>query len=335
MSGLSDIKTADQLFDYIRSDASFTDEIAARLLGQLSEEEKTKFDELIAKAKEANAKKHGQQASQPDTLEKVTKATIVLASEIWDRVQQEYRKGTMQKLSDEEKMAKIRDARPEYKSFLDTHPVASKYMICAQKFALPPFKRYVERRLTFQYLPKDRQTKEYVKEQYAMRQAEYVAYLYEYMERKARPTPKQIATIKENTYRLLLGEIDDFAEMRDKADAKVGEILSERRQTNADFIVQKVTQSGDAASTEALREILIKKILEKRARAEEEKQREAARKLAEKAKQEEADAEGRAAEAETEEKADAEAVDPQTESDIADIIGSECQVVSRADDTPV
>lgn len=330
---LSTIKTADELFSYIQSDASFTEEIAIRLLAQLPKEEKVKFDAMVQKAKEANAKKHSQAGTRPEMIEKVTKATVILASEIWARVQQEYKDGTMQNLSDDEKMAKIRDARPEYKSFVETHPVVCRYMICTQNFESVPFRRYVVRRLTYQYLPKDQQSENYVKEQYARRQAEYVSYLYEYKNRLARPSPKKLTQILEETYKLLLGEIDDFSKIREEADATTTTIISERRHANAEFVVQKVAQTDNAETKEALRKILLEKVREKRAKIAEEKRLAELKKLAEEEAARNADAADEANEAKIRDIEQA-ASDPQTDLDITEIIDSMDPVSIRPDVTP-
>jgi hypothetical protein len=124
---------------------------------------------------------------------------------------------TFAELPDKEKVEIFQNGENKiYKEFYNTYPIVCRYMICMGQFSNIAFKRFLEKCKNMEKTL----SKEDKEEQWVMRQADYVRYLWEAYQ-KNRFDINEAKYVWKHAYETLSKELKDFKNMHDKTEEKL------------------------------------------------------------------------------------------------------------------
>lgn len=190
------------------------------------------------KAKPAADEKPTHVVTAPTVL--VTEQDIInKANFMWSEVKTVAKNDeTFKKMKDKEKIEFFR-TNMGYASFMDDHPIVTRYMICMGQYKPAAFKKYLEKIKRVKHPDVDKRDKGYMEDQWIRRQADYVQYLWEcYQKRHFNNAERQ--WVWQNTYKSLRGEFDDFRNMHKDIETKVEEEKSVLAAKNARDLLERL-----------------------------------------------------------------------------------------------
>lgn len=243
-------------------------ELNKKQLKRKKYKEKLKQKKLLAKTQEkitANIEKFA---------DAHVEESVKIACEMWTRMEamieneQTYAQGeSFSQLTDDEKIKLLTDEK-KYDDFYKEYPIVGRYMVCMGRFDKGAFIKFLHKvRITSKNVPKNRPSG-YVEDQWIHRQADYVRYLWEASQKRAkkRIDTKESRAIWRQAYEAIKSEFTDFradhaeadrvlAEKKEKFDVERFEELKDRLVSGA----QTLDDESLNELTEMLRDAVYKK----------------------------------------------------------------------------
>lgn len=175
----------------------------------------------------------------PPTVLVTEKDIIDKANFMWSEVKTVAKnEEKFKNMKDKEKIEFFR-TNMGYASFMDDHPIVTRYMICMGQYKTVAFKKYLEKIKRVKHPDVDKREKGYMEDQWIRRQADYVQYLWEaYQKRHFNNAERQ--WVWQNTYKNLRGEFDDFRNMHKDIETKVEEEKSVLAAKNARDLLERL-----------------------------------------------------------------------------------------------
>lgn len=191
----------------------------------------------------------------PPTVLVTEKDIIDKANFMWSEVKTVAKNDeNFKKMKDKEKIEFFR-TNMGYASFMDDHPIVTRYMICMGQYKPVAFKKYLEKIKRTKHPDVDKREKGYMEDQWIRRQADYVQYLWEaYQKRHFNNAERQ--WVWQNTYKNLRGEFDDFRNMHKDIETKVEEEKSVLAAKNARDLLERL-KTGTQKLSPAEEELLL------------------------------------------------------------------------------
>jgi len=215
-----------------------------------------KLQEKINKNKKKNKKETGETFA-PNQYEDVSKDVdkesmdVQMANKLWGDIKRRVKEDP--DFVNMEDMKKVElYQKGEFKDFYTTYPIVSRYMICMGQFSNKAFKRFLDK---CKVMAKEAKPGE-GEDQWIMRQADYVRYLWEAYQ-KGRFTTKESQNIWKHSYETLKKEFDDFKNMHKETEEK----LKKAEKYNKAELVRELT-SRVANNEQKLNDDSEKKLLE-------------------------------------------------------------------------
>jgi len=193
---------------------------------------------------------------------------IELANEIWSVVKDLAKnRPEFVEYPDQKKMDFFRDSF-HYKEFMDEFPIVCRYMICMGQYSKKAFKRFLEkiRICTANAPPPTERKKGYMEEQWIMRQADYIRYLWEAYQ-KGHWDSTEARLVWEDAYKRLKGEFDDFKNKHEDIKKAREEEKKQLDASNARELIERLgsgLQKLDKSDTKLLKELLKNQLYKKR-----------------------------------------------------------------------
>lgn len=136
-----------------------------------------------------------------------------------------------------------------YASFMDDHPIVTRYMICMGQYKSKSFRRYLDRIKQVVHPDASLREKGYMEDQWIRRQADYVQYLWEsYQKRHYNNAERKY--VWQNTYMNLRGEFNDFRNMHKDIETKVEEEKEVLAAQNARDLLERLKSGTQKLSTD-------------------------------------------------------------------------------------
>jgi hypothetical protein len=186
------------------------------------------------------------------------------ANEIFDKYKEvENDKEYMQK-TDKQKIEYFRD-KLGYVNFFNDFPIMARYMVCTGKYSPKAFRRYLDKCKLVKHPPPEKRPKNYMEDQWIMRQADYVRYLWE-SEQRGHVDFKRAQAVWEHAYKSLRGEFDDFRDKYKNVEEDVKKDKIKYQAENARELLSRIAsgeqQLGERSTyilLQMLKDIAIKK----------------------------------------------------------------------------
>ena len=122
-------------------------------------------------------------------------------------------------LKDQDKLEVFR-TKFGYAMFLDEFPIVSRYMVCHGQYSSKAFDRILKKIEKIVHPPPDKRETGYMEDQWVMRQADYVQYLWESYQRRHQNTAER-QWVWRSAYDNLKKEFDDFRNMHKEIEERV------------------------------------------------------------------------------------------------------------------
>lgn len=185
----------------------------------------------------------------PPTVLVTEEDIINKANFMWKEVKDVVKKdATFKTLEDKKKIDFFRK-NMGYASFMDDHPIITRYMICMGQYKTSAFKRYLDKVKKTVHPPVDKREKGYMEDQWIRRQADYVQYLWESYQRGHYNNAEK-KWVWQNAYQNLRGEFDDFRDMHKDIEARVEEEKSVLAAQNARELLERLKTGSQQLSAE-------------------------------------------------------------------------------------
>lgn len=169
-------------------------------------------------------------------------------------------------LKDQDKLEVFR-TKFGYAMFLDEFPIVSRYMVCHGQYSSKAFDRILKKIEKIVHPPPDKRETGYMEDQWVMRQADYVQYLWESYQRRHQNTAER-QWVWRSTYDNLKKEFDDFRNMHKEIEERVKTEKKTLAGQNARELLTRLASGGQnlnpdeqALILEELRVILEKKTI--------------------------------------------------------------------------
>jgi hypothetical protein len=145
---------------------------------------------------------------------------IEKANEIW-KVLKDYviSNPEFKSLKDQDKLDLFR-TKFGYAIFMDEFPIVSRYMVCHGQYSPKAFDRMLMKIEKTVHPPPDKREPGYMEDQWIMRQADYVQYLWESYQKRHQNTAER-QWVWKSTYNSLKKEFDDFRNMHKEIEERV------------------------------------------------------------------------------------------------------------------
>lgn len=167
---------------------------------------------------------------------------------------------------DKKKLSYFRD-KLQYEQLMDEHPIVTRYMICLGQYSSKAFRRQlIKIKTCLSNVPVERE-KGYMEDQWIMRQADYVRFLYEAY-KKGKYDNLEAKMIWQNAYKSLKGEFDDFRKLYDDKKEEIEKNKQQFQQERTSELMESL-RSGSKELPEEDMKNLIEKL--KKIKAEKEK----------------------------------------------------------------
>lgn len=268
---VSSIRTSSELFKFIRDFPRALSVTEFRgLLDQLTIDEQKDFDKLVKSAEEANVKANESRATA--NTEEIIKRAVNIASRMWKDVKELAKSKKFLKLGDREKVSHVEKIHDDYAELIKTYPIVTKYMIVGGRYSKIAFSKFLERLLTYEYLPKHEQPPGYMHDQWLRRQADYIRYLWCEYNRSRHISPSEHQRKWEEAYENFKGEFDKMQKLQKETEEFVTEEKKARSRELLTMVTDKLTTQPVDNAVEEAREKLLRVLrakVEDKARAAE------------------------------------------------------------------
>jgi RNA polymerase-interacting CarD/CdnL/TRCF family regulator len=188
------------------------------------------------------------------------------ATELWNDIKQRIKRTPeFINMSDSEKINIYQKSK--FKEFYTSYPIVCRYMICMGQFSVKAFNRFLKKCETMNTFPQKRGS-EASEEQWIMRQADYVRYLWESYQKQHFSTVES-QNIWKHAYDTLKQEFKEFKDMHKKVEDK---LKTDEKFNKAELVKELVNrianeeQSLSENSTQHLLHNLKVKVLQQRRR---------------------------------------------------------------------
>lgn len=235
---------------------------------QREKSELTKNMEISSspKSDEPNTKerKDDEKKDEKKDEDHMTKS-IKIANKMWDAIKTHVKEDPkFVEMSDNDKIAVYQ--KSEFKEFYTEFPIVCRYMICMGQFSNKAFKRYLIKCKNVKHDPVKSREKNYSEDQWVMRQADYIRYLWESYQRQHYKS-SEAQNIWKHAYQTLKKEFDDFRNLHEEIENKLKDDEKNNKGTLAKELLKRIAnqeQSLDENSTINLLEKLKEQVLEQR-----------------------------------------------------------------------
>ena len=136
-----------------------------------------------------------------------------------------------------------------YGTFMDEFPIVSRYMIVHGQYSTKAFDRMLDKVEKAVHPPPQERAKGYMEDQWVMRQADYVQYLWEAYQKRHYNTAER-NWVWQSTYQRLKGEFDDFRNMHKDIEAKVKEEKMFNAGQNARELLERLATGSQKLTAE-------------------------------------------------------------------------------------
>ena len=167
-------------------------------------------------------------------------------------------------LKDQDKLEVFR-TKFGYAMFLDEFPIVSRYMVCHGQYSSKAFDRILKKIEKIVHPPPDKRETGYMEDQWVMRQADYVQYLWESYQRRHQNTAER-QWVWRSAYDNLKKEFDDFRNMHKEIEERVKTEKKTLAGQNARELLTRLASGGQNLNPDEQSLILeeLRVILEKK-----------------------------------------------------------------------
>lgn len=194
-----------------------------------------------------------------------TEVSIKMATKLWDNIKRRVKEDSaFAELSDNKKIEIYQ--KSEFKDFYTEFPIVCRYMICMGQYSNKAFKKFLLKCKNVKHDTIKSREKNYSENQWVMRQADYVRYLWESYQHQ-HYSPSESKNIWQHAYQTLSKEFADFKELHEDIENKLKDDEKINRGELAKELLKRLAnqeQSLDDNTTINLLENLKKQVTDQR-----------------------------------------------------------------------
>jgi hypothetical protein len=188
-------------------------------------------------------------SDDPKNIDKLIADNIKSALKMWEDVKKIVKETPEYKeWEDKKKISYFRDDL-NYKEFMNTYPITSRYMVCVGHFTVKAFKKFLNKLYTIKLDPIKRLEKGYTEDQWLRRQADYVRYLWEDYQ-KGHYNINHAQEIWQDAYKKLRGEMDDFRDKHKEIEKNISDEKKTHKIENIKELLYRIKNSNQKLSDE-------------------------------------------------------------------------------------